>query len=240
MGWFKELSRSAATQNLVYGTLARYLRFVQASGRWRARGEEHRDAAHALGQGRAVYAFWHSRLSLMWAFPGIPRERTHVLISAHSDGRLIAGVMERVGMTVITGSSSKGGAHALREMIRAVAAGASIGITPDGPRGPNMVAHGGVVALARAAGVPILPIGFSARRATYLESWDRMQLPLPFSAGLYVFGAPISVPRDAADLEPWRMQLQTALTAVTAEADREMGHPPAVTGTVPRKKRSET
>ncbi len=236
MGWFKDLTRSAATQNLIYGALAGYLRFVQRSGRWRVEGEAHRDAAHALAGGRAIYAFWHSRLALMWAFPGVPRERTHVLISAHSDGRALAGVMDRIGIEVITGSTSKGGAQALREMIRVLARGGSVGLTPDGPRGPNMVAQSGAIALARASGAPILPIAFSARPARFLDSWDRMQLPLPFGRGVYIFGEPIRVPRDAADMEPARLALERTLINLTARADAEMGHPPAVAGTVPRKR----
>lgn len=236
MGWVKDLSRGDAAQALVYGLVARYVRFVRWSGRWRARDPHHRDAAHALAGGRAIYAFWHSRLPLMWAFPGIDAGRVHVLISAHSDGRLIAGVMERVGLRVITGSTSKGGAQALRAMIRAVAKGGCVGITPDGPRGPNMVAQAGVIALARATGVPILPIGFSAKRVKFLDSWDRMQIVLPFTEGVYAFGEPIVVPRDG-DEETYRLALERALTGVTAAADAEMGHPPAVAGTVPRKKR---
>lgn len=237
MGWIKDLSRSDAAQALVYGLVAGYARFVRATGRWRARNPERRDAAHALADGRAIYAFWHSRLPLMWAFPGIDPGRTHALISAHSDGRLIAGVMDRVGLKVITGSTSKGGAPALREMIRTVARGDCIAITPDGPRGPNMVAQAGAIALARATGAPILPIGFSAKRVRFLKSWDRMQIVLPFTEGVYTFGEPIVVPRDA-DEEPFRLALEAALIDLTAAADAEMGHPPAVQGTVPRKKRS--
>lgn len=238
MGRIKDWSRGETAQALVHGLAARYARFVRWSGRWRARNPEHRDAAHALAGGRAIYAFWHSRLPLMWAFPGVEPGRVHVLISAHSDGRLIAGVMERVGLKVVTGSSSKGGAQALREMIRVVAKGGCIGITPDGPRGPNMVAQAGVIALARATGVPILPISFSAKRVRFLDSWDRMQIVMPFTEGVYAFGAPIVVPRDAEE-EPYRLALEASLIALTAEADAEMGHPPAVAGTVPRKKRSE-
>ena len=238
MGWLKDLSRSDAAQSLIYGLVARYARFVRWSGRWRALDPERRDAAHAMAEGRAIYAFWHSRLPLMWAFPGIEPGRVHVLISQHSDGRLIAGVMERVGLRVITGSTSKGGAQALREMIRTVAKGGCIGITPDGPRGPNMVAQSGVIALARATGVPILPISFSARRVRFLDSWDRMQIVLPFSEGVYAFGEPIVVPRDVEDTEPARLALERALIDLTNAVDAEMGHPPAVVGTVPRKKRS--
>lgn len=222
----KKLTRGPAAQEAVNWLAAQYARLVRLTGRWSALHAEHRDAAHAVADGTAIYAFWHSRLPLMWAFPGVVRARTHVLISAHRDGRLIARVMERLGLSVVTGSSSKGGAHALREMIRLLKRGFRIGITPDGPRGPRMRVQMGTIALARASGAPILPIAFSARRAKFLRSWDRMQMPLPFSRGVYVFGEPIVVPRDVSDMEPYRLALEEALNAITAEADRVMGHPP--------------
>ncbi|MBN2751618.1 MAG: lysophospholipid acyltransferase family protein [Rhodospirillaceae bacterium] len=222
----KSLTRSAVAQEAVNGLAAFYARCAHLTGRWRTRGAEHRDAAHAMQGGAVIYAFWHARLPLMWAFPGVNRGRTHVLISAHRDGRLIARVVERLGLNVVTGSKSKGGARALREMIRILRRGDRIGITPDGPRGPRMRVQVGTIVLARTSGAPILPIAFSARRCRFLKSWDRMQMVMPFTHGAYVFGEPIVVPRDAEDLEPYRLALETALNAITAEADHAMGHEP--------------
>ncbi len=230
MKLLKDLTRGPAAQEAVNWLAAQYARLAHLTGRPRALHPEHRDAAHAMAGGAAIYAFWHARLPLMWAFPGVDRERTHVLISAHRDGRLIARVMERLGLHVVTGSKSKGGAQALLGMIRLLRRGACIGITPDGPRGPRMRVQEGTIALARAAGVPILPITFSARKAKYFKSWDRLQMPLPFSEGVYVFGAPIVVPRDAPDMEPYRLALEESLNAITAEADRAMGHDPVPPG----------
>jgi lysophospholipid acyltransferase (LPLAT)-like uncharacterized protein len=230
MKLFKELTRGPAAQEAVNWLAAQYARLAHLTGRPRALYPERRDAAHAMAKGAVIYAFWHARLPLMWAFPGVVRGRTHVLISAHRDGRLIARVMERLGLHVVTGSKSKGGAQALREMIRLLKRGECIGITPDGPRGPRMRVQMGTIALARASGMPILPITFSAEKAKYLKSWDRLQMPLPFSRGVYAFGEPIWVPRDAPDMEPYRRALEESLNAITAEADRAMGHEPIPPG----------
>ncbi|MGE4526851.1 MAG: lysophospholipid acyltransferase family protein [Rhodospirillaceae bacterium] len=226
MSWIKDVTRGPAAQEAVNWLAAQYARLVWLTGRAGAVGVEHREAAHAAMGGAAIYAFWHARLPLMWAFPGVVRGRTHVLISAHRDGRLIARVMERLGLHVVTGSKSKGGAQALLGMIRLLKRGECIGITPDGPRGPRMRVQMGTIALARASGAPILPITFSTRRCRFLGSWDRMQMPLPFSRGVYVFGEPLVVPREAENLEAYRLLLEERLNAITAEADRLMGHPP--------------
>ncbi|WP_337995854.1 lysophospholipid acyltransferase family protein [Oleispirillum naphthae] len=241
MLWIKDVTRGPAAQEAVNWLAAQYARFARWTGRVSAIGEEHREAAHAMrGDGAAVYAFWHARLSLMWAFPGVVRRRTFVLISSHRDGRLIARVMERLGLNVITGSTSRGGTAALREMIHDLKRGNRIGITPDGPRGPRMRVQMGTIVLAHASGAPILPIAFSARRCRFLKSWDRMQMPLPFSRGVYIFGEPVVVPREAENLEPYRLLLEERLNAITAEADRLMGHaptPPADPGDVRGAKR---
>lgn len=224
MSWFKTLTRSHAAQEATNALLAGFCRVVRLTGRCEVRHAEHHAAALAMAEGRVVYAVWHARLQMFWALPGVDAPRTHALASGHRDGRLIARMMERFGFRVISGSTSKGGAQALREMIRVVRGGDKIVITPDGPRGPRGVVQQGVVALARATGVPILPVGISGSRTRTLESWDRMQLTLPFSRRVYVLGAPVAVPKDADDLEPYRHALGVALDAATAEADAAVGY----------------
>lgn len=226
MSWFKDLTRSAAAQEAVNGLVAGFCRLVRATATVTVVHPEKRDAAFAVAEGRVIYTVWHQRLPMFWAAPGIDRRRIHCLASAHRDGRLIARAMERLGMKTISGSTSKGGAQALREMIRTLKRGDKIGITPDGPRGPRMVAQNGALALAQVTGAPILPVGISASRVWLLGSWDRMQMILPFSRIVYVFGEPFVVPRDAEDLEPHRRAFEAALTAVTDEADRLVGQPP--------------
>ncbi len=111
-------------------------------------------------------------------------------------------------------------------MLQALKAGESVGITPDGPRGPRMrVGPGGVVTLSRLAGVPVVPVSFSAKRAFWLKSWDRFLVAWPFGRGVFVWGEPISVPKiaDAATLEEHRQAIEQALNVATAEADRRMG-----------------
>lgn len=149
-----------------------------------------------------------------------------MLISQHRDGKLVSQVVENFGIQTIAGSSSKGGAAALKRMMNALKAGDCVGITPDGPRGPRMRASDGVIAIARLSGVPVVPAAYSVTRRRVLGSWDRFVLAKPFGRGVFVWGEPISVPRDADDLaqEECRQQIEDALSGVTREADELTGH----------------
>ena len=53
-------------------------------------------------------------------------------------------------------------------------------------------------------------------------SWDRFLFPYPFSRGLFYWGDPIWVPREATaeDLEAKRRDLETELNRITALADK--------------------
>jgi lysophospholipid acyltransferase (LPLAT)-like uncharacterized protein len=56
-----------------------------------------------------------------------------------------------------------------------------------------------------------------------LRSWDRFLVPRPFSRGLFVYGEPIRIVRDAddAEIERARVAVERALNDVTERADRE-------------------
>jgi lysophospholipid acyltransferase (LPLAT)-like uncharacterized protein len=174
-----------------------------------------------------VVCFWHGRL-LMMPCAQRPPMTYHMLISGHRDGQLIARTIGRFGSGVVAGSSSRGGALAVKQCIDLLAAGVAVGITPDGPRGPRMRAAGGAVEIARRTGVPMLPVTYSVTRRRILGSWDRFLLPLPFSRGVFILGEPIEVPANARSeaLEAARVELERRLNAITAEADRLTGHAP--------------
>jgi lysophospholipid acyltransferase (LPLAT)-like uncharacterized protein len=170
---------------------------------------------------RFIVAFWHGRLFLMrYAYPG---RRISILISRHADGELIARTMELFGLHASRGSTSEGGAAGLREIVRRVREGYDLAFTPDGPRGPRQVAQMGVIQAARLARIPIVPVAFGASRARRLASWDRFLVPLPFSRGLFVYGDPIEVPREADEtlMEEARLRVERALNELTERADRE-------------------
>ncbi|HEV8471899.1 MAG TPA: lysophospholipid acyltransferase family protein [Methylomirabilota bacterium] len=171
-----------------------------------------------------IYAVWHGRILIVPWLNARLRERegarcVRVLASRSRDGELVAAFVRRFGLDVVRGSSSRGGAAALRALARAVRAGEDVAVVPDGPRGPACRLQAGIIALAAATGAPIVPLGVAARPARRLASWDRFMVPAPFARCAVVFGAALDVGRDA-DRETQRARVERALQDVTDAADR--------------------
>ncbi|HOC49758.1 MAG TPA: lysophospholipid acyltransferase family protein, partial [Verrucomicrobiota bacterium] len=120
---------------------------------------------------------------------------------ASRDGALLAAILECFGVQPVRGSSSRRGPQALLELSGWAERGYDLAITPDGPRGPCYVVQEGVIGLAQVTGLPIVPASCRLGRKVRLRSWDGFQVPLPFSRCDVVIGAPVRVPRDAAEAE---------------------------------------
>ena len=124
-------------------------------------GDEVMRECYGSGRGM-IFAFWHSRQLMMpLAYRG---RRIHVLISRHRDGEIIARLIGRFGFHSVRGSTTRGGMTALRSLIRAGEEGGDLCVTPDGPKGPAQVAKPGVVHLAKATGLPIVPVTFGCSK----------------------------------------------------------------------------
>jgi lysophospholipid acyltransferase (LPLAT)-like uncharacterized protein len=201
-----------------------YIRFVHLTNRWSIEGGDW--TRWLTGEGQTfICAFWHGRMLMMpFAWHGLTS--FHMLISAHRDGRIIAGAMTYFGIGTIAGSTSRGGSSALREMLKRLKEGGCIGITPDGPRGPSMTVSIGIVNIARLAGVPIVPVTYATSRRRMLATWDSFHLALPFGRGVFLFGEPIEITTQIndEDLENVRCRLEKRMVTMVGEADRLVGH----------------
>lgn len=176
--------------SLIAGAVSPLLRLLCRTYRWRVEGAEHYDAILASGR-QPILALWHGRI-----LPGLHYFRNRglvVITSQNFDGEWIARILHRFGFATARGSTSRGGARALVQLRRDLAAGRPAAFTVDGPRGPARVVQAGVVFLAGATGHPILPYHIEADRHWTLKSWDRTQIPKPFSTVALVIGAPLSV-----------------------------------------------
>ena len=195
----KRLLNAASVQAVLSWLVGLYMDFVARTTRWEVEGKEE-IVGWALG-GPCIVAFWHeclpSTIPILWrqgarhgrVKPGV------ALASAHRDGRLIGNAVKYFGVGLVLGSSSRGGAAGLRNLVEAMQAGSDVGLTPDGPRGPRRVAAAGLSQLAALTAAPILPAAAWTRWAITVNSWDRMRLPLPFGKGRLICGQMISVPR---------------------------------------------
>jgi len=182
--------------------------------RWRVDGLEHLRALEAGGF-QPIYAFWHGRIlpaTVFWKRRGIV-----VITSENFDGEWIARIIARFGYGTARGSTSRGARRALLQLVRDVRERPAA-FTIDGPRGPARVAQPGAVWLSKATGHPVLPFHIEADRHWTMRSWDRTQIPKPFSRTAIAIAPPIHVPRDADGdaLEHWRLELERSL----AECER--------------------
>ncbi len=204
---------------------AQYIRLVRVTGRWTVEGAEIPEGLIARGQ-PFLAAFWHGRLLMMseaWPYDA----PFTMVISQHPDGQLIARTIAHMGFHSIAGSTTRGGSAVMRSMLRALKQGGCVGLTPDGPQGPRMHVSLGVVQAARLAGVPIVPLAYSARPSWLLRSWDRLMIPLPFSRGRIRWGEPVTIARDADDamVAEAAQELERRLNAIVREIDSELGVP---------------
>jgi lysophospholipid acyltransferase (LPLAT)-like uncharacterized protein len=186
--------------------------------RWKVDGAQHYDAVVDSGQ-QPILALWHGRI-----LPGLHYFRNRgivVITSQNFDGEWIARILHRFGFGTARGSSSRGGARALVELRRKLALGRPAAFTVDGPRGPARIVQPGAVFLAGATGQPIVPYHIEADSHWTLNSWDRTQIPKPFSTVALAIGEPIKVEStDDATLERKRAELQDALQSAEARASR--------------------
>ena len=185
--------------------------------RWRVEGWHHFEAVSASGR-QPVMAFWHGRiLPATFYFRG---RGIVVITSENFDGEWIARIIERFGYGTARGSTTRGARKAMLRLVRDMKRGRPAGFTLDGPRGPARVAQPGALWLARATGNPVLPFHLEASSHWTMPSWDRTQIPKPFSTVALVIGAPFDVPTDATDtaFEQAREDLERRLSRLEARA----------------------
>ncbi|MCL4838742.1 MAG: lysophospholipid acyltransferase family protein [Thermoanaerobaculia bacterium] len=166
---------------------------------------------------RLILAFWHRHLLLMpYVYRG---RRIAVLVSRSRDGELIARTVAHFGIDVARGSTSRGGAAGLRDLLRKARAGYDLAFTPDGPRGPVGIVQPGVIAAAAATGWPVIPVALAASRCRRLASWDRFLVPLPGARVHFVCGPELRVERGEAP-EVAAEELARRLDRAESEAER--------------------
>ncbi len=196
---------------------------LRALGRtWRFEKRLAPGAQDLLDTGRPmIYAFYHENiLGMAYGFHGRP---IAVMVSESEDGEYISQIIHHLGYGTIRGSSTRGGLRSLMEAAKLGKQGHPLGITPDGPKGPRRTVQAGALWIAAKSGCPIVPFAVGARSSKRLASWDRFQIPRPFTRILILAGDPIQVPpRPSAEEveEIHSPRLQTALDELYAQTDR--------------------
>ncbi|MCB1507500.1 MAG: lysophospholipid acyltransferase family protein [Hyphomicrobiaceae bacterium] len=220
----RKLARSPAVQRTAGKLLAGYLKFVNATARRHVEPSGNLLELYAAHL-PAIAVFWHGR-HFMTPF-ACPRELTvHTLVSRHGDGTINAVAVQSLGFVPIRGAgdrkgnpAGKGGAYGFLALLRVLRDGGSVGATGDVPKVARVFSEG-LVKLAQKSGQPIVPIAYVTKRRITLSSWDRAEIPLPFSRAGVVLGEPIYVADglDAEALETARLACETALNAANDRA----------------------
>jgi lysophospholipid acyltransferase (LPLAT)-like uncharacterized protein len=223
----KKFVRTPWVQSTLAWLISGYVAVTLATMRWRFEHREAADAAVATPSGIVAF-FWHGRIALAVVCRRVlGKKPRRVLISSSPDGELIAKIVQRLGFPAIRGSSTlddranRRSIGAFRDAVKFLEAGGVVAITPDGPRGPAEEMPEGPVMVARRRETPVFLVGLAARSTLTLRSWDRTQIPLPFSRGCVVFDGPLTIDRsaDAETIEATRLEWQSRLSAAQARAE---------------------
>ncbi len=187
----------------------------------------HDDALKQLHREKKNYviAFWHGSMFVGW-FLHRPEEggRISALVSQSKDGEFLSTVLERWKYSMIRGSSHIGGKEAMQLMVDSVKSGSALAITPDGPRGPRQRMKMGAVRTAQRTNVPLILAGIAMEKKKHLRSWDRFEVPMPFSRIAVHYSEPVTVPAELTGepLDRFKQEMEDRLNQLTMEAERSL------------------
>jgi lysophospholipid acyltransferase (LPLAT)-like uncharacterized protein len=179
-----------------------------------------------------IITTWHGQ-HLMVAL--IVREDSplRALVSRSRDGDMSATFLGSFGLKAVRGSGGrnrrasveKGGARAFLQLKRALDEGDSVATIADISNTVRRRCGQGVIALARASGRPIIPMGFATSRYWAMNTWDKATIHLPFSRAAVTAGSPIFVPSDADDvaMEATRQEVERGINAAVDRAYEMVG-----------------
>ena len=223
MGFGKKILKSDSVRRVLCWIISIYLRLVYNTSRWQHCEDEFLNPLVEKG-GPFIIALWHNRVVMMpyaWRNP----KPISIFTSDHRDGRLVAYTMGWFGFDAVFGSTHRTELKTIRRIVRSLKSGTLLGITPDGPRGPRMRLKPGVIAMAKLANVPIIPVTFSCSRRLVLNTWDNLIVPLPFTKGVFIWGEPVTLPPNAGEeeLETVRALLEQRMWDLSKEADLMCG-----------------
>lgn len=167
-----------------------------------------------------LFVLWHNRLFVAAELSRRlrPARPHHALVSASKDGAWLSAFFESVGLRVVRGSSSRGGREAVLELVDVLRGGNDAGITPDGPRGPIYVCKPGVVTVARRSRARVVFLGIHHADAWSLRSWDRFELPRPFSR---VEVRAVAWEAEEFDVDDALARVESTLRGLNAAAPRD-------------------
>lgn len=159
---------------------------------WRIRIVESPSFTNALAESDQkrrpfVIAHWHGdELGILYL---LKKYRVAAMVSTSKDGELMAKVIRLIGGKTSRGSSTRGGASALKGILRLAKEGWRPSVAVDGPKGPLHKVKPGVFEISRLLKADIFPLSVATnRQLTFHKSWNKTFLPLPFAQVVVIWG----------------------------------------------------
>ena len=169
-----------------------------------------------------ILAFWHGQL-MMIGYAWKSKTVLNMLASSHSDGRFGAYIAGHFNLKNVS-IEAKNKSPSLRQVFKLIKNGDYLGVTPDGPRGPNQRVSDGIIKIAINTQVPILPLGFASSKNFNLKSWDSFLITYPFSKCKFIWGDPITIPPKTkdAEIEKYKLFLEEKINLCMHTAKSEL------------------
>jgi lysophospholipid acyltransferase (LPLAT)-like uncharacterized protein len=175
-----------------------------------------------------IYALWHDQL-LLSPLTWQSKKRIDILISKHKDGDIIANLIKFHGFNSVRGSTNnpnkekeKNSISSIRKILKSLKNNISIGITPDGPRGPRHKVSEGIINIARISNKKILPMALAYKKKWILNTWDKFIIPMPFNEICIVWGVPLDTKIDKLDISIQQKFLEENLISITKLASNRI------------------
>ena len=213
------------TQQLISLLGSMYVLFVYKTSTIDLKNRKHIESLFKKNES-FIYAFWHDQL-LMCPLTWQSEFEIKVLISKHRDGDIIAKLISNLGFKAIRGSThkagktkNKGGLLSARQMIKSLKKGISIGISPDGPKGPRHKVSDGILSISRLSNASILPVGIGFKKKWVLNTWDKFIIPKPFNQITIIWGEPLPALKNEKSINQIKSKLESTMYNLTKRANR--------------------
>jgi len=190
----------------------------------------HPEAEDLLDTGDPVI-FACSHQDIFDCYNGLPRllqqRPLASMVSYSRDGGLAAMGLQTVGYEVVRGSSSRGGGEGLLMLRAHLSSGSSVVMAVDGPKAPLGDVKAGVVRLAGASGVPIVPMrAWGKNQWRLVKSWAKVAVTMPFCPVAVCLGRPVRVPADVEDSRPHQIEIASQIASLAEWASAWAGQAP--------------
>ena len=145
--------------------------------------------------------------------------RIATMTSTSKDGEIMNTALQLLGAKTSRGSSTRGGASALKGLIRLSKSGLNCTFAVDGPRGPIHEVKPGVFELSRLTRANIYTCGVFCDRAWHFpKSWNKTYFPKPFARIFVLWTGPLTALDKHTD--PRSIDLAKALQTQLFDARR--------------------